>query len=209
MLEDKKLQEYEKDKEMVLLAQEKNSEALEYILHKYKPLVLAKSRLYFLIGATKEDLIQEGMIGLYKGIIDFDVNKYTNFRAFAELCIQRQMISAVRTATRQKHKPLNSYVSLNKTVGEDETDQSYMDFIGEGDVFNPETVMISQENKYFLELQITKNLSDLEKKVLVLYVRGGSYEEIGKIVGKSGKSIDNALQRLKKKIEKVIVDTSI
>lgn len=208
MTEYEKSLEYKKEKEMLVLAKGKDEKATEFILNKYRSVVVYKSRLYFLIGATNDDLIQEGMIGLYKAIEDFDMDKYTNFRTFAEVCIERQLITAVRSATRQKHKPLNSYVSFNKSVGDSDTDANYMELFLECDNLNPETMIIGRENKDFLELQIEKKLSELEKKVLSLYIHGGSYEEIGSALGKTEKAIDNALQRLKKKIEKILVEQS-
>lgn len=209
MIENHKILDYEEDKNALMLAKNKDENALDYIMNKYKFLVLSKARLYFLIGGTEDDLIQEGMIGLYKAIENFDIEKYGKFRSFAELCIQRQMISAVRTATRQKHTPLNTYISFNKTVGEGETEQSYLDFMGESDLLNPEKLLIGQENKNFLETQMIKNLSGLEMKVLMLYIKGDNYEQIAEILGKTEKSVDNALQRLKKKLQKILEEKKL
>lgn len=192
------------DENMILLAKNKDESALEHIMSKYRFLVLSKSRLYFLTGATEEDLIQEGMIGLYKAVENFDTEKKVSFRIFAEICIQRQMISAVRSATRQKHKPLNTYVSINKNMEDNETEQYYWEFIDENEFINPEKVVIGQETNILLKEQINKNLSDFEMKVLKLYIAGGGYEEIAKTLDKSNKSIDNALQRIKKKMEKIL-----
>lgn len=200
-----------KDEEVVLMAQNGDDAAQEYLLDKYKSLVRAKSRAYFLIGADSEDIIQEGMIGLYKAVRDYNEEKNTSFRSFAELCVNRQMITAIKAATRQKHQPLNSYVSLNKTVYEEESEQTFMDFLQSGSesLLNPEALLIGQENKTFLEDQMVKNLSSFETRVLVLYLQGRSYFEIAHVLDKPEKSIDNALQRVKKKLEKVLGEKNL
>lgn len=192
------------DEEIIEIIRNGNQSAQDYILDKYKAMVKAKSRTYFLIGADREDIIQEGMIGLYKAIRDFQGNKHTSFRVFAELCINRQIITAIKAATRQKHIPLNSYVSLNKPAFEDESDQTYLDMLKEMDLSNPETVLIGQEDKNFIESRMGRVLSDFELRVLSFYLQGKSYFEIAKEIDKPEKSIDNALQRVKKKIEKLI-----
>ena len=200
-----------KDEELVLMAQSGDEAAQEYLLDKYKSLVRAKSRAYFLIGADSEDIIQEGMIGLYKAVRDYNEEKNTSFRSFAELCVNRQMITAIKAATRQKHQPLNSYVSLNKPVYEEESEQTYMDFLqsSSGSLLNPEALLIGQENKSFLEDQMMKNLSSFETRVLVLYLQGRSYFEIANVLDKPEKSIDNALQRVKKKLEKFLEEKNL
>lgn len=191
-----------RDEELVRLSQMGEQSAQDYLMEKYKSLVRARSRAYFLIGADSEDIIQEGMIGLYKAVRDYNEEKNTAFRSFAELCINRQMITAIKAATRQKHQPLNSYISLNKPVYEAETEQTYMDFLQSSSALsNPETLLIGQENKSFLENQMTKKLSSFETKVLMLYLQGRSYFEIANVLDKPEKSIDNALQRVKKKLE--------
>lgn len=187
-----------RDEELVRIAQAGDDAVQDYLLDKYKSLVRAKSRAYFLIGADSEDIIQEGMIGLYKAVRDFNGEKNTSFRSFAELCVNRQMITAIKAATRQKHQPLNSYISLNKPVYEDETEQTYMDLLQEGAFLNPETLLIGQENRNFLEDQLVKHLSGFETRVLMLYLQGRSYFEIARTLKKPEKSIDNALQRIKK-----------
>lgn len=203
--------ENSKDEELVLMAQSGDEAAQEYLLDKYKSLVRAKSRAYFLIGADNEDIIQEGMIGLYKAVRDFNEEKNASFRSFAELCVNRQMITAIKAATRQKHQPLNSYVSLNKPVYEEESEQTYMDFLqsSSGALLNPEALLIGQENKSFLEDQMVKNLSSFETRVLVLYLQGRSYFEIAHVLDKPEKSIDNALQRVKKKLEKFLEEKNL
>lgn len=197
------------DENMILLAKNKDKSALEHIMNKYRFLVLSKSRLYFLTGATEDDLIQEGMIGLYKAIEGFDTEKKASFRTFAEICIQRQLISAVRSATRQKHQPLNTYVSINNNMENDETEQYYLEVMDENELINPEKFVIGQETNILLKEQISKSLSDFEMKVLKLYIDGGGYEEIAESLDKSTKSIDNALQRIKKKMEKILKDMTI
>ena len=200
-----------KDEELVLMAQNGDDAAQEYLLDKYKSLVRAKSRAYFLIGADSEDIIQEGMIGLYKAVRDYNEEKNASFRSFAELCVNRQMITAIKAATRQKHQPLNSYVSLNNPVYEEESEQTYMDFLqsSSGSLLNPEALLIGQENKSFLEDQMVKNLSSFETRVLVLYLQGRSYFEIANVLDKPEKSIDNALQRVKKKLEKFLEEKNL
>ena len=200
-----------KDEELVLMAQNGDDAAQEYLLDKYKSLVRAKSRAYFLIGADTEDIIQEGMIGLYKAVRDYNEDKNASFRSFAELCVNRQMITAIKAATRQKHQPLNSYVSLNKPVYEEESEQTYMDFLqsSSDSLLNPEALLIGQENKSFLEDQMVKNLSSFETRVLILYLQGRSYFEIAHVLDKPEKSIDNALQRVKKKLEKFLEEKNL
>ncbi|MGN0136207.1 RNA polymerase sporulation sigma factor SigH [Anaerotignum sp.] len=213
MAETTKEQNYEqkKDEELVLMAQNGDDAAQEYLLDKYKSLVRAKSRAYFLIGADSEDIIQEGMIGLYKAVRDYNEVKNASFRSFAELCVNRQMITAIKAATRQKHQPLNSYISLNKPVYEEESEQTYMDFLQSSSsaLLNPEALLIGQENKNFLENQMVKSLSSFETKVLVLYLQGRSYFEIAHVLDKPEKSIDNALQRVKKKLEKFLEEKNL
>ena len=163
------------DEELALLAQQGDDAALEYLLNKYKNFVRSKARSYFLIGADHEDIVQEGMIGLYKAIRDFKPEKLSSFRAFAELCITRQIITAIKTATRQKHIPLNSYVSLNKPIYDDESDRTLLDVITEGRVANPEDMLISQEDVGLIEDKIGQMLSSLEREVLSAYLDGKSY----------------------------------
>ena len=193
------------DEELALLAQQGDDAALEYLLNKYKNFVRSKARSYFLIGADHEDIVQEGMIGLYKAIRDFKPEKLSSFRAFAELCITRQIITAIKTATRQKHIPLNSYVSLNKPIYDDESDRTLLDVITEGRVANPEDMLISQEDVGLIEDKIGQMLSSLEREVLSAYLDGKSYQEIAQELDRHVKSIDNALQRVKRKLEKYII----
>ncbi|MCD7974667.1 MAG: RNA polymerase sporulation sigma factor SigH [Phascolarctobacterium sp.] len=191
------------DEEIVFYAQSRNNVlAQEYLLHKYRNFVRAKARSYFLIGAEREDIIQEGMIGLYKAIRDFKSDKQSSFRVFAELCVTRQIITAIKTATRQKHIPLNSYISLNKPIYEDESDRTLLDVISGVKVANPEDMVISKEELDDIENKMNNILSDLEWKVLMSYLDGKSYQEIADELDRNIKSIDNALQRVKRKLEK-------
>lgn len=176
--------------------------AQEYLLNKYRNFVRAKARSYFLIGAEREDIIQEGMIGLYKAIRDFKADKLSSFRAFAELCITRQIITAIKTATRQKHIPLNSYISLNKPIYEEESERTLLDILSGSKVTDPEELVISREEFLNIEEKINQILSDLEWKVLMSYLDGKSYQEIANELDRHVKSIDNALQRVKRKLEK-------
>lgn len=193
------------DEEVVMAAKlNENLLAQEYLLYKYRNFVRAKARSYFLIGAEREDIIQEGMIGLFKAIRDFRSDKLSSFRAFAELCVTRQIITAIKTATRQKHIPLNSYVSLNKPIYEEDSDRTLMDVISGAKVANPEEMVISREEFLDIENKMNNILSDLEWKVLMSYLDGKSYQEIAIDLDRHIKSIDNALQRVKRKLEKYL-----
>lgn len=200
--------EYSKleDEEIVLLGRRGDKNATEFLINKYKNLVKAKARTYFLIGADKEDVFQEGMIGLYKATRDYQHNKSMAFKTFAELCITRQMITAVKNATRQKHIPLNTYISLNRRVYEDDSDKTYYDMISDEIVLDPEQLLIKKEEVSGLESKIGEILSSFELEVLSLYLNGKSYTEIAKALNKSVKSVDNALQRVKKKVEKHVIN---
>jgi len=192
------------DEEIVQLARDTNDEALEHLINKYKNFVRAKARSYFLIGADREDIIQEGMIGLYKAIRDFRPDKLASFRAFAELCITRQIITAIKTATRQKHIPLNSYVSLNKPIYDEESDRTLLDVISGSKVTDPEELVISREEFSDIETKMVEFLSELEWQVFMFYLEGKSYQEIADELGRHVKSIDNALQRVKRKLERYL-----
>jgi len=192
------------DENIVEAARQGESSAQECLINKYKNFVRAKARSYFLIGADREDIIQEGMIGLYKAIRDFRNDKLSSFRAFAELCITRQIITAIKTATRQKHIPLNSYVSLNKPIYDEESDRTLLDVISGTKVTDPEELVISREEFVDIEHKMGEFLSDLEWKVLMSYLDGRSYQEIAKDLRRHVKSIDNALQRVKRKLERYL-----
>jgi RNA polymerase sporulation-specific sigma factor len=190
------------DEELVSSVHSGNTEALDFLITKFRPFVRMKARSYFLIGADKEDIIQEGMIGLYKAIRDFRSDKLSSFRAFAELCIIRQIITAIKTATRQKHIPLNSYVSLDKPIYDEESDRTLMDVLTGNGVDDPEDLIIHNEEFQYMEEKMGEVLSELEREVLALYLDGQSYQEISEKLERHVKSIDNALQRVKRKLER-------
>ncbi|ERI95063.1 RNA polymerase sigma-H factor [Clostridiales bacterium oral taxon 876 str. F0540] len=190
------------DEEIVIEAKKGNTRAQEYLINKYQNFVKAKAKSYFLIGADKEDIYQEGMIGLYKAIRDFKPDKLASFKAFAELCVTRQIITAIKTATRQKHIPLNTYISLNKPIYDEESDRTLLDILSMAKVTDPEELIISQEELKYIEGEIGEVLSELEMEVLSSYLDGKSYQEIACDLNRHAKSIDNALQRVKRKLEK-------
>lgn len=192
------------DEDLVEKVRFGDDQALEVLIHKYKNFVRAKARSYFLIGADREDIVQEGMIGLYKSIRDYRNDKLTSFKAFAELCITRQIITAIKTATRQKHIPLNSYVSLDKPIYDEDSDRTLLDIICGSRVSDPEELIINQEEFDDIEVKMGEILSDLERKVLMLYLDGRSYQEIAVDLKRHVKSIDNALQRVKRKLERYL-----
>ncbi len=196
--------EFRSDEEIVMEAKGGDIIALEFLINKYKNFVKAKARSYFLIGADREDIIQEGMIGLYKAIRDFRDDKLSSFRAFAELCITRQIITAIKTATRQKHIPLNSYVSLNKPIYDEDSDRTLLDILSGTKITDPEELMINREEYKDIEFKMGEILSELEWKVLTLYLEGKSYQEIAVDLQRHVKSIDNALQRVKRKLERYL-----
>lgn len=190
------------DEEVAIYAKDGDELAIEYLINKYKNFVRVKAKSYFLIGAEREDIIQEGMIGLYKAIRDFKADKLSSFKAFAELCITRQIITAIKTATRQKHIPLNSYISLNKPIYDEDSDRTMLDILSGAKITDPEEVFINHELSDDIREKIQKNLSELESLVLMFYLEGKSYQEMAKDLNRHVKSIDNALQRVKRKIEK-------
>ncbi|SHD78606.1 RNA polymerase sigma-30 factor (sigma(H)) [[Clostridium] ultunense Esp] len=192
------------DEDIVEEAKTGDPQALEYLITKYKNFVRVKARAYFLVGADKEDIIQEGMIGLYKATRDYRRDKLTSFKAFAELCITRQIITAIKTATRQKHIPLNSYISLNKPIYDEESDRTLLDIISGAQITDPEELIISSEELYSMESKMVELLSDLEWEVLMAYLDGKSYQEIAEELERHVKSIDNALQRVKRKLERYL-----
>lgn len=194
----------ESDEEIVKLAKNGDEMATEYLINKYKNFVRVKAKSYFLVGADREDIIQEGMIGLFKSIRDFRADKLSSFRAFAELCITRQIITAIKTATRQKHIPLNSYISLNKPIYDEDSDRTMLDILSGTKITDPEEVFITHEMSDDLKEKIQENLSELESRVLLSYLEGKSYQEMAKELSRHVKSIDNALQRVKRKIEKTL-----
>lgn len=202
-LSDQKLEDL-KDVELVMLAKQGNAKAISILISKYKNFVRSRSKSYFIVGADKEDIIQEGLIGLFKAIRDYNPEKKTSFRAFAELCIMRQIITAIKTATRQKHLPLNSYISLNKPIFEDNGERIMADVIASTRACNPEEIYIALELTKNIKEKMKKYLSSLESRVLAEYLKGLSYYEVAKNIGKHIKSVDNALQRIKRKIQETI-----
>ncbi len=187
------------DNALVELARAGQDKAIDELLNRYRHYARAKARTYFLAGADKEDIVQEGMIGLFKAIRDFQADKSTAFRVFAELCITRQIITAIKSATRQKHIPLNSYVSLNKPAGNDD-ERPLEEALVHG-ALDPADLVISAEEISNIKSSMGRLLSDLETEVLQLYMDGKSYQQIADMMGRHVKSIDNALQRIKRKLE--------
>lgn len=196
------------DEELVrLIKQESNKEALEFLLDKYKELVNMKVGKYFIIGAEREDMIQEGMIGLYKAVQNFECGKQSSFKSFANMCIERQMITAIKTSNRQKHMPLNSYLSLNASAGEDDDDgKDLMDIFNANLIEDPLETITKKEYYKNIEVTIDKSLSDFEKQVLKRFINGESYEQIATKLDTQVKSVDNAIQRIRKKAIKNIID---
>lgn len=196
-------EDYDKmnDEELIELVHTGDRTAEETLIKRYKNFVLAKSRSYFLVGADREDIVQEGMIGLFKAIRDYKIERLASFRAFAELCITRQIITAIKAATRQKHQPLNSYISLNRPIYDEESDRTLLDVLKGGKLLNPEDLIISKETYDLIEGKINEMLSDLEFDVLQEYLKGKSYQSIADALDKHVKSVDNALQRVKRKLE--------
>lgn len=189
------------DEEIVAICQEENNHyATDYIVQRYKNFVRSKARSYFLMGADKEDIIQEGMIGLYKATRDFNEDREVSFKAFAELCITRQIISAIKGASRQKHIPLNSYISLNKPAYDD-SERTLIEVLETEKNLDPEEVVINREQYALIKEIMEAVLSPLEWDVLRGYMDAKSYQEMAEEHHRSVKSIDNALQRVKKKME--------
>ena len=194
------------ENEIILIAQNRNDEAMTYLMEKYKGLVRQKVRTLFLIGGDKDDLVQEGMIGLYKAICDYSPDKEASFKTFADLCISRQVYTAIKTSNRMKNQPLNSYISIYSSAYSDENALADGDFIIDQEIrasqLNPEEIIIDRENVSRIEKNLFAYLSKMETKVLELYLDGMTYQEIASYMDKSPKSIDNALQRIKSKLQK-------
>lgn len=191
------------DEEVAVLAQQGDSLASEFLLNKYKNFVRSKARSYFLVGADHEDIVQEGMIGLFKAFRDFRPDKLSSFRAFAELCITRQIITAIKSATRKKHIPLNTYISLSRPVYEEGSDseRTLIDVLQTTRISDPEEALIGRESYEAIARDIENVLSRLEREALALYLQGLSYQQIAAALGRSTKCVDNAIQRVKKKLE--------
>ncbi len=197
---------YEELKDEVLLSLSAKGDKLaeEELLHRYKNFVRKRVRAYFLVGADNDDIVQEGMIGLYKAIRDYDPKKNDNFKAFAELCITRQVITAVKTSQRNKHAPLNTYVSLNRPVFDNESDTTFYDILTKKTASDPEELVVDAEAVSELKTKIRNVLSKFEIQVFELFLQGCSYIEISEQTDRTPKSIDNALQRIKKKISAIL-----
>jgi RNA polymerase sporulation-specific sigma factor len=190
------------DEELVASFRDGQQAAVEALLNRYRGFTRLKARSYFLAGADRDDIVQEGMIGLYKAIRDFDPGRETSFRSFAEVCVTRQIITAVKTATRQKHIPLNTYVSLSKPLGDaDDPDWALQDVIEGPEISDPAELVISGDEMRNMKIAFAEILSDFEAEVLHMYVEGKSYQEIAEHLDRHVKAIDNALQRIKRKIE--------
>jgi RNA polymerase sporulation-specific sigma factor len=196
------------DEQIVDLVHSGDKLAQDYIITKYKKLVTSKSKPFFIKGADKDDIIQEGTIGLYKSITEFDKNRQVSFHSFASLCISRQILTAIKTATRQKHIPLNSSLSLDKTVS-DNVDGTYVNNFIESKTLNPEELLIDKEEKNYIANHINEALSNFENRVLALYLQGYTYVNIANKIQKDEKAIDNAIQRIRKKVEKILIDKNL
>ena len=199
--------ETSKDEELILRIRDGEEKITDYIMEKYKNLVRSKAGSMYILGADREDLIQEGMIGLFKAVRDYDCGRDASFYTFADLCISRQMYTAVQAAGRKKHAPLNSYVSLYAGNGSDKTEEEkkLLDSLVSRDEQNPEELLIDRENVERIEKAIESELSSFERQVLDLYLTGMKYTEIARVLGKDDKSTDNALQRCRSKIRKALL----
>lgn len=196
------------DNEIVALIGDGDQSAMDYLLEKYKHLARNKAKALFLIGGDRDDLIQEGMIGLYKAIRDFDPTKDSSFFNFADLCISRQIYTAINASNRKKNIPLNTYISLYSPAygenGDAEEKEKLVDTIHQGNVSNPEELVIDKENTSMIEYELVRRLSNLEKQVLDLYMGDLKYIQIAEVLGKEPKTIDNALTRIKTKLNQVL-----
>lgn len=203
--------DYEKfsDEELIVRLRDGEEAITDYIMDKYKNLVRSKAKSMYILGADREDLIQEGMIGLFKAIRDYDSGRDASFFTFADLCVSRQMYTAVQAAGRQKHAPLNTYISLYangvESSGTGSGEEQLINSVIASVENNPEELLIDKENVESLEKAIDKELSSFERQVLDLYLTGMKYSQIARVLGKDDKSTDNALQRIKAKLKKVIL----
>ena len=198
--------EAETDESLVELINGGDSEAMDYLMNKYKNLVRGRARTLFLVGADKEDLIQEGMIGLYKAIRDYDALKNVSFRNFAELCISRQMYSAIKGSNTQKNQPLNNYISIDSMEVSEDRENPMEQLLGINfeKNKNPEQLVLDKEAASVLEYTLVGHLSEMEKQVLHFYMKDMNYNQIAAALGKEPKAVDNALQRIKKKLTQVL-----
>lgn len=190
------------DMALVTAARAGDQAANNEIITRYRALVRCKARSYYLAGADREDIMQEGMIGLLKAIRDYDPTRQASFRSFADLCVTRQMITAVKSATRRKHSPLNGYVSLSRSMGpEEEGERLLSDILAAKEICDPAELFISAWETQFIAVGVTSSLSEFETDVLRLYTSGRSYVEIASRLERHTKAVDNALQRIKRKLE--------
>lgn len=194
------------DEELIDRLQSGETAVMDYICDKYKHLVRSKAKSMYILGGDTEDLIQEGMIGLFKAVRDYDIGRDASFYTFADLCISRQLYTAVQASQRQKHIPLNTYVSLYGNTAEpgEKDENTLLEMLADRAEYNPEELFLDKERVSYLEEQMDKELSSFEKQVLDLYMTGMSYTQIAKVLGRDEKSTDNALQRLKSKIRKIL-----
>ena len=194
------------DEELIDRLRQGEEQIIDYIMDKYKNLVRSKAKSMFILGADNDDLIQEGMIGLFKAVRDYDAGRDASFYTFADLCVSRQMYTAVQTSGREKHAPLNSYISLYADMAEADQDGNaeLVNALTSKAETNPEELLIDKENVANIEAIIDKELSPFEKQVLDLYITGMSYSQIAKVLGRDDKSTDNALQRLKAKLKRAV-----
>ncbi len=195
------------DEELIVRLRDGEGQITDYIMDKYKNLVRNKAKSMYILGADREDLIQEGMIGLFKAIRDYDSGRDASFSTFADLCVSRQMYTAVQAAGRKKHAPLNTYISLyaNSSQKEEGEEWDLINSIASRAEQSPEDMMIDKENVELMERAIDRELSSFEKQVLDLYLTGMKYTQIAKVLGRDDKSTDNALQRIKNKLKKLIL----
>ncbi len=194
------------DESIVALAQGGDNSAYDFIIKKHSSMVKKISRRYFLIGADYDDIVQEGMIGLFKAVRSYSADKNASFRSFADLCVTRSILSAIKGATRQKHRPLNSYVSLDRPAYENDDEITLMNVIGRNETVNPEEIILRREKINSIGDKIIRYLSKLECQVLLCYLQGESYTDIAERLNKNPKAIDNALQRIRRKFEKIVTD---
>lgn len=193
--------EHMTDEQLIRQQREGDKAIIDYIMEKYKNLVRKEANAMYLLGGENEDLIQEGMIGLFKAVQDYEPDQGTSFYSFARLCVTRQMYSAIEASKRKKHSPLNSYISFYE---KNEEKEPLIETMEAGDGSNPETLLVSREYAQLLESQLEESLSDLESRVLYLHLMGTDYRTIAKLLDKSPKTVDNALQRIKAKTEKIL-----
>lgn len=196
---------FEVDEDIIVKhAKDGNTKFMEILIDRYKKFIQLKSKSYFLIGADREDIYQEGLIGLYKAVRDYNSQKLSTFKSFAELCITRQIITAIKAATRQKHIPLNTYISLNKPVYDGESDKTLLDVMESLKISDPEELFVDREQIIEIEHHVTQSLSKYEKIVLHYYIIGRSYQQIACLLNRQPKSIDNAIQRIKRKLNRCL-----